>query len=127
MAVLRFVHKHIGTTLSKIAVFPLAQEKRPVFGRSANDLAAKGLPPENPILKSAYAWWQTTVFSRGLRRRGRTDQYCASVALIVVCVSTIVRLPCRSVSRKVSRKLPFIAVPGDHHCKPLQLSSLCGA
>ncbi|MDF0491632.1 hypothetical protein PX554_26335 [Sphingomonas sp. H39-1-10] len=31
-----------------------------------------------------------------------------------------------NVSRKVGRKLPFIAVPGDHHCKPLQLAVLAG-
>jgi len=33
------------------------------------------------------------------------------------------RLPRRSVSRNVSRKLPFIAVPGDHHCRPLQIAA----
>jgi len=32
-----------------------------------------------------------------------------------------VRSPHRSVSRNASRKPPYIAVPGDHHCEPLQL------
>ena len=50
-----------------------------------------------------------------------TDHHCTSVAAVVVCVSTIVRLPRRSVSRNVSHKLPFIAVLGDHHCKPLHV------
>jgi hypothetical protein len=36
------------------------------------------------------------------------------------------RLPRRSVSRNVSRKPPFIAVPGYHHCKPLLLATICG-
>lgn len=64
----------------------------------------------------------TTATRPGFAVRGRTDQYRASVATIMVCVSTIVRLPRRSVSRNVSRKLPFIAVPGGHHCEPLQVA-----
>jgi hypothetical protein len=51
----------------------------------------------------------------------RTDQYCASAAPILVCLSTIVRLPPRFVSRNVSGKPPFIAVPSDHYCEPLRL------
>lgn len=39
-------------------------------------------------------------------------------------VPTISRLPRRSVSRNVSNQLPFIAVPGDLHCKPLQLGTI---
>jgi hypothetical protein len=39
----------------------------------------------------------------------RTDQYCASTAPILVCLSTIVRLPPRFVSRNVSGKPPIIA------------------
>src|SRR3546814_7355581 len=54
----------------------------------------------------------------------RPDHYCASVAPIVVCVSPNVRLPLRSVSRNVSRKPPFIAVPGHHHCEPLQVGQI---
>lgn len=56
--------------------------------------------------------------------REQTDHYCASVAPIMVCVLSIVRLPRRSVSRNVSRKLPLIAVPGDHHREPLHLSAV---
>lgn len=54
--------------------------------------------------------------------RGQRDRHCASVAPIVGCVSTIVSLPRRSVSRNVSRQLSFIAVPGDHYCKPLHIA-----
>lgn len=36
------------------------------------------------------------------------------------------RLPARSVSRNVSRKPPFIAVPGYHHCEPLQVDNRAG-
>lgn len=39
----------------------------------------------------------------------------------MVSVSRSVRSPHRSVSRNASRKPPYIAVPGDHHCEPLQL------
>jgi hypothetical protein len=51
-------------------------------------------------------------------------EHLASVAPIVICVSTNVSLPAPNVSPNVSRKPPFIAVPGDHHCKPLQLWGL---
>lgn len=44
-----------------------------------------------------------------------------SVATIEACVSTIVRLSCRSVSNNVGRKLPSIASPDDRHCEPLHL------
>src|SRR3546814_6614920 len=81
-------------------------------------------PLENPILKSAPACLAPTVFLRRLGDHARPDHYCASVAPIVVCVSPNVRLPLRSVSRNVSRKPPFIAVPGHHHCEPLQVGQI---
>ena len=83
--------------------------------------------PENSIPKSARAWSTTAGFSRGFGYRERADQQCGSVAPIVVCVSVIVRLPRRTVSRNVSRKTTLIAVPGDHHCEPLQLVTLVAA
>ena len=62
--------------------------------------------------------------ARRLDRRSRADgSFCASVASIVVCVSTIVRLQRRSISRNVSRQLAYIAVPGNHHCEPLQVGA----
>ncbi|WP_286868109.1 hypothetical protein, partial [Sphingobium sp.] len=40
---------------------------------------------------------------------------------------TKLRLPRPSVSRNVSRKPSFIAVPAAHHCKPLQVEAISGA
>ncbi|WP_010219304.1 transposase [Sphingomonas sp. PAMC 26621] len=53
----------------------------------------------------------------------RKGQQRASVAPNVVSVSRSMGFPHRSVSRNVSRKLPFIAVPASHHCEPPQITA----
>jgi len=64
------------------------------------------------------------AFSGGVRVRNRSPlgEHLASVAANVICVSTIVRPPIASVSHNVIRNMAFIAVPSDHHCKPLHLA-----
>ena len=65
------------------------------------------------------------VFSGGVRVRNCSPlgEHLASVAPNVICVSTIVRPPIAIVSHNVIRNMAFIAVPSEHHCKPLQIGS----
>jgi len=56
-----------------------------------------------------------------LREPALVAEHLASVAGIVICVSTSVRLPGIGVSFNSSTNGPFIARPSVHHCEPLQL------
>jgi hypothetical protein len=53
--------------------------------------------------------------------RASADLQCAFVSRTVICVSANVRRARLSVSANVRRNPLFIARPGDHHCRPLQL------
>jgi hypothetical protein len=70
-----------------------------------------------------YAGSRTAALTARVRDLALLSEYLASVAPNVICVSMNVRPPIASVPHNPSGKAPSIAVPGDHHCEPLQVGS----